>query len=55
MVCTTQRVMYSNRFQRPIVITRHAAQRMTERDVSSELLLEAIDTGQTRYSDARRL
>ena len=55
MVCTTQRVIYSNRFQRPIVITRRAAQRMTDRNDLSELLLEIIDTGQTRYSDARHL
>lgn len=48
-------VLYSSRFQRPIVITHHAAQRMAERGISGELLLEIIDTGSTRYSDARHL
>ena len=47
--------MHSLRFNRPVVITRHAAQRMVERNVTSELLLRVIDEGQTRYSDDVRL
>ena len=47
--------MQSARFDRPVIITRHAAQRMAERHVTSELLLRVIDEGQTRYSDAMRL
>jgi hypothetical protein len=47
--------MHSARFNRSVVITRHAAQRMVERQVSPELLLQIIDEGQTRYSDGQRL
>ncbi len=47
--------MQSARFDRPVIITRHAAQRMAERHVTPELLLRVIDEGQTRYSDAVRL
>lgn len=35
--------MYSLRFGRPIIVTRHAAQRMAERDVSDALLLRLIE------------
>ena len=47
--------MQSLRFNRPVVISRHAAQRMVERQVTPELLLRVIDEGQTRYSDDVRL
>lgn len=47
--------MHSARFDRPVVITRHAAQRMAERNVTPDLLLRVIDSGQTRFSDAARL
>ena len=47
--------MYSPRFGRPIIVTRHAAQRMAERDVSDALLLRLIDEGNTRYRDATHL
>lgn len=47
--------MQSARFNRPVVISRHAAQRMAERAVPPELLLRVIDEGQTRYSDNVRL
>ena len=47
--------MHSLRFNRPVVISRHAAQRMVERQVTPELLLRVIDEGQTRYSDDVRL
>jgi hypothetical protein len=45
----------SERFRRPIIITRHAAQRMAERGISGRDLLEVIDTGETRYRDATHL
>ena len=35
--------MYSQRFERRVHVTRHAAQRTAERDVSDELLLKIID------------
>ena len=47
--------MHSARFNRPVIVTRHAAQRMVERQVTPELLLRVIDEGQTRYSDDIRL
>ena len=47
--------MYSNRFQRPIVISNHAKIRMTEREISEAMLLEVIDSGDTRYKDTTHL
>lgn len=47
--------MFSLRFDRPVVLTRHAQQRMTERGIDEALLLEIIDQGETRYSAADRL
>jgi len=47
--------MFSVRFARPIVITRHARERMVERTISDEMLLEVIDSGETRYRDATHL
>ncbi|WP_198321060.1 DUF4258 domain-containing protein [Azohydromonas aeria] len=47
--------MFSVRFNRPVIITRHAQQRMQEREISLELLLQVIDTGHVRYSDEVRL
>lgn len=47
--------MYSTRFQRTIVITAHAQMRMVERGISEPLLLDVIDSGETRYRDATHL
>jgi len=47
--------MFSQRFQRPIQITRHARQRMGERRISEALLLDIIETGTARHKDASRL
>ena len=47
--------MFSNRFQRLVVISSHAKIRMTERDISEAMLLEVIDSGDTRYKDAIHL
>ena len=47
--------MFSNRFQRPIVISSHARMRMAERDISEAMLLDVIDSGNTRYKDATHL
>jgi hypothetical protein len=44
--------MNSIRFNRQIIITRHAQQRMCERNISEEQLLDIIDNGETKYSDA---
>ena len=47
--------MHSTRFNRPVIVIRHAAQRMAERLISDALLLQIIDTGTTRFSDDARL
>ena len=47
--------MFSNRFQRPVVISSHARMRMVERDISEAILHEVIDSGDTRYKDATHL
>jgi hypothetical protein len=44
--------MYSKRFDRSVVVTRHAQTRMDERSASSALLLDVIDTGEIRHRDA---
>ena len=47
--------MFSTRFQRPILLTRHARVRMAERGISDEMLAEIIDSGETRYRDETHL
>jgi Domain of unknown function (DUF4258) len=47
--------MHSQRFKRPVVLTKHASLRMAERNISNEQLLEVIDTGGTKYKDASHL
>jgi hypothetical protein len=47
--------VFSQRFQRPLIITRHAAERMRARNVTQELVLMIVDTGFVRYSDPARL
>ena len=47
--------MHSHRFDRPIILTRHARLRMDERNISEAELLSVIDTGETRYKDAVHL
>jgi hypothetical protein len=47
--------MNSIRFQRRIVVTRPARERMKERSISDAMLIEVIDCGETRYRDATHL
>lgn len=47
--------MNSKRFARPVVITQHARARMVERNISEAMLLDVIDTGDTRYRDDTHL
>ena len=47
--------MHSKRFNRPIIITRHAQLRMIERNISEADLLDIVDTGTTKYSDESHL
>ena len=47
--------MFSQRFKKPIVITRHAQMRMDQRSISPAELLVVIDTGDTRFKDETHL
>lgn len=47
--------MHSRRFNRIVVITQHAAQRMSQRGITDELLLDLIDSGEVKYKDEVRL
>ena len=47
--------MHSQRFGRPIYVTSHAYVRMIERRISDALLLDFIESGETRYKDDTRL
>lgn len=47
--------MFSVRFRLPVVLTRHSEQRMAERLIDADLLLQVIDEGTLRYSDATHL
>ena len=52
---STVSTMFSTRFQRPVVVSIHAKIRMVQRDISEAMLLEVIDTGETRYKDETHL
>jgi len=41
--------MFSQRFQKNIRLTHHVRTRMEKRDISLELLLDLIETGDIRY------
>ncbi|OQW90002.1 MAG: hypothetical protein BWK72_01855 [Rhodoferax ferrireducens] len=47
--------MFSTRFNRPVILTRHASLRMEERQISESELLLVIDTGETRFKDDTHL
>lgn len=47
--------MHSIRFNRPVILTRHAVKRMGERNITQDELLAVIDTGDTRFKDATHL
>ena len=47
--------MVSIRFNRPVVITCHAAKRMAERAISDADLVAVIDRGELRYKDTTHL
>ena len=49
------KIMFSIRFQRQIIVTRHARGRMVERNISDEILHEVIDSGEARYRDPTHL
>lgn len=47
--------MFSRRFQRRLVLNRHARDRMTERGITEAVLMEVVDMGETRYRDSTHL
>ena len=47
--------MYSKRFNRNVVLTRHATKRMVERGISESELLDVLDMGEIRYADESHL
>ena len=47
--------MYSSRFGRSIRITRHAASRMNERNISITELGQLVEAGDIRHKDSVRL
>jgi len=47
--------MQSTRFNRPVILTRHALMRMTERNITELELLLVIDTGDIKYKDDTHL
>lgn len=47
--------MYSSRFDCEVVITRHASDRMRQRQVSEGDLLKVVEGGERRYKDSHRL
>ena len=47
--------MYSLRFERTARITRHARQRMQQRQIDDGLLAELIEHGECRYKNSQHL
>ena len=47
--------MFSARFQKSIIVTDHARNRMIDRGISDAELLDMIDTGDVRYRDQTRV
>jgi hypothetical protein len=47
--------MFSQRFNKPVLLTRHAQQRMTERHISEAMVADVIETGTLKRRDERYL
>lgn len=47
--------MHSQRFERWVTVTRHARERMKQRGISEDELVELIELGELRYKDEVRL
>ena len=47
--------MFSSRFQKPIIVTDHARNRMIDRGINDASLLDMIETGDVRYRDETHL
>ena len=46
--------LYSVRFGKRISITRHARERMAQRAIGDNVLVELLERGRIRYKDSRR-
>jgi hypothetical protein len=44
-------MLFSTRFNLPVVLTMHARKRLLDRAISIEELMQVIDTGETRFKD----
>ncbi|MDR5899827.1 DUF4258 domain-containing protein [Halomonas vilamensis] len=47
--------MFCQRFGLEVHVTRHAWERMAQRKITRELLLDVLETGDIRYKDTQRL
>jgi hypothetical protein len=47
------KIMYSQRFDKKIHVSKHAQKRMSERDISMDLLNDLIETGELRFKDEK--
>ncbi|MFN2411364.1 MAG: DUF4258 domain-containing protein [Halomonas sp.] len=47
--------MYCQRFDLDVYVTRHARERMTQRNISEAQLNELLETGRIRFKDDSRL
>lgn len=45
---------YNTRFEKEIHITHHARERMAQRQINANMLLELLETGDLRYKDQTR-
>jgi hypothetical protein len=48
-------MLFSTRFNLPVVLTMHARKRLLDRAISIEELMQVIDTGETRFKDPTHL
>lgn len=47
--------MISKRFNKPVVLTYHAAEQMAERQIDEETLADLIESGDVKYKDEQHL
>lgn len=47
--------MISKRFNKPVILTYHAAEQMAERYIDEETLSDLIESGEVKYKDEQHL
>jgi hypothetical protein len=47
--------MFCNRFRREVQVTRHARERLAQRSITENELLELLETGEIKEKDVSRL